>query len=234
MEKFQNKYRIASTRLPKWDYGWDATYYVTICTHNREHFFGEIETFETLDKCFVNLNLSDIGEIAQKCWREIPNHFPFVRLGNYIVMPNHVHGMIIIVKRNYSPNGDPENDIPNPPSNGVTNEIQMGPSNVQTLHATSLQSFSMEKPRSFSTEKSMPTGKNARMSSISPHAGTLGSIVRSYKSAVSKNAHEIKPGFAWQPNYYEQIIHDSEAYVIKSKYITDNPINWAHDKQNRP
>jgi len=211
MEKFQNKYRIASTRLPKWDYGWDATYYVTICTHNREHFFGEIETFETLDKCFVNLNLSDIGEIAQRCWREIPDHFPFVRLGNYIVMPNHVHGMIIIDKRNYSPNGDPENGIPNPPSNGVTNEIP-------------------PEPRSFSTEKSLPTGKNTRMSSISPHAGTLGSVVRSFKSAVSKNAHEINPGFAWQPNYYEQIIHDSDTYIRKSRYILDNPLNWKEDK----
>ncbi len=79
-DKFQNKYRISSTRLQNWDYGWDASYYVTICTKNREHYFGKIVDGE--------MCLSEIGGIAQQCWREIPDHFPFVILDAFVIMPD--------------------------------------------------------------------------------------------------------------------------------------------------
>lgn len=91
MEKFKNKYRIPSARLPYWDYGSNAAYFVTICTQNREHFFGEI----TKGK----MELSEIGKMAEKYWIEIPVHFPFVKLDTFIIMPNHVHGIIIIDKK---------------------------------------------------------------------------------------------------------------------------------------
>ncbi|MFO8001473.1 MAG: transposase [Marinilabilia sp.] len=90
MDKFQNKYRIPSARAPFWDYGWNAAYFVTICTRGMECFFGNV----------VNgrMKLSAMGHIANSCWYEIPNHFPFLELGVHIVMPNHVHGIIIINK----------------------------------------------------------------------------------------------------------------------------------------
>ncbi|MCO6464736.1 MAG: hypothetical protein J5I52_11375, partial [Saprospiraceae bacterium] len=87
MDKFKNKYRIASTRLQHWDYGWNAAYFVTICTKNRICWFGNVAD--------GGMVLSEIGEIAQKCWIEIVEHFPFVKLDAFIVMPNHVHGIII-------------------------------------------------------------------------------------------------------------------------------------------
>lgn len=90
MTKFRGKYRIKSSRLLGLDYGKNAIYFVTICTKNRHHFFGEI--------VYGKMNLSGIGEIADKCWLEIPEHFPFVILHDYIVMPNHVHGLIEIAK----------------------------------------------------------------------------------------------------------------------------------------
>ncbi|MGM0565380.1 MAG: hypothetical protein ACQESX_01370 [Bacteroidota bacterium] len=90
MDKFRNKYRIQSARLQNWDYGWNAPYFVTICTANRKLFFGNIMN----DK----MNLSEIGEIADKYWLEIPEHFPFVKLDVHVVMPNHVHGIVIIDK----------------------------------------------------------------------------------------------------------------------------------------
>jgi hypothetical protein len=90
MEKFQNKYRTASARAKWWDYGSNASYFVTICTQNRVHYFGEIEN--------QTMQLSEIGRCAVTCWQEIPNHFPFVELGAFVVMPNHVHGIIIIDK----------------------------------------------------------------------------------------------------------------------------------------
>lgn len=89
-EKFKNKYTIKSARLPGYDYSQDGTYFVTICTKNHEEFFGKIENEKMI--------LSDIGKIAEKFYREIPNHFPFVVLDECVVMPNHVHGIIEIVK----------------------------------------------------------------------------------------------------------------------------------------
>lgn len=112
-EKFQNKYRIPSARLQHWDYGWNAAYFVTICTKDRECFFGEIVTtpFYTMEPAIVEkqnfaslqqhtMQLFQIGKMANDYWLEIPQHFPFVKLGNHIVMPNHVHGIIIIDKSN--------------------------------------------------------------------------------------------------------------------------------------
>lgn len=90
-QKFQNKYRIASARLKDWDYGSNAIYFVTICTQNREHYFGEI-----IDG---KMQLNEIGELVQKYWIEIPNHFPFVQLHEFVVMPNHVHGIIEINRK---------------------------------------------------------------------------------------------------------------------------------------
>ena len=90
MNKFRNKYRNSSARASFWDYGWNAAYFVTICTKNRAFWFGDV----------VNgrVELSAIGHIANSCWHEIPNHFPFVKLGAHIVMPNHIHGIVIIDK----------------------------------------------------------------------------------------------------------------------------------------
>ena len=92
MDKFKNKYRIKSTRLPHWDYGSNALYFVTICCKNRNHFFGNISNGA--------MHLSQIGQMAEKYWLEIPQHFPFVVLHNHIIMPNHVHGIIEIAKTN--------------------------------------------------------------------------------------------------------------------------------------
>ena len=90
--KFQNNYRISSARLQSWNYGNNGAYFITICTQNREHYFGKIINRE--------MHLNEIGKLAEQYWIEIPNHFPFVELGNYVVMPNHVHGIVIINKIN--------------------------------------------------------------------------------------------------------------------------------------
>ncbi len=87
-EKFKNKYRIDSSRLRGYDYSQSGTYFVTICTKEREEFFGKIEKGEMV--------LSEMGEIANKFWQEIPKHFPFVNLDIYQIMPNHIHGLIEI------------------------------------------------------------------------------------------------------------------------------------------
>ena len=88
MDKFRNKYRIDSARLASWDYSNPGLYFITICTKDRINFFGEISDNE--------MYLNEIGEIADKFWGDIPDHFHDVELGEFIIMPNHVHGIIII------------------------------------------------------------------------------------------------------------------------------------------
>ena len=89
---FKNKYRIPFTRLKGWDYSKDGYYFVTICVKNKICLFGRINKGKMM--------FTEIGRIAFKCWQEIPEHFPFVRLDEYIIMPNHVHGIVVIDKSN--------------------------------------------------------------------------------------------------------------------------------------
>ncbi len=90
LDKYQNKYRIPSARLQTWDYGVDGAYFITICTKSRIHFFGDMVENQLI--------ASEIGLLANKFWLEIPHHFPFVQLANSVVMPNHIHGVLIIDK----------------------------------------------------------------------------------------------------------------------------------------
>jgi putative transposase len=83
-------YRVPSTRLATWDYGSNAAYFVTICTATHSHDFGEV-----IDNKMV---LTRLGQAAQDCWAEIPKHFSFVILDGFVVMPNHVHGILLIDK----------------------------------------------------------------------------------------------------------------------------------------
>ena len=108
MQKYHNKYRIKSTRLQNWDYGWNGAYFITICTHNREHYFGEIVDGK--------MKPTDIGELAEKYWHEIPKHFQFVKLHEFVVMPNHIHGIIVIDKCN-------NNVVVETPKLGVSTKI---------------------------------------------------------------------------------------------------------------
>lgn len=94
MHKFQDKYRIPSARLAGWDYSDDGAYFITICTGNRKHFFGECKNRK--------MKLSTAGAIVQGFWYEIPRHFPFVTLAEFVVMPNHIHGILILDKANHS------------------------------------------------------------------------------------------------------------------------------------
>ena len=82
------KHHRRSIRLKGVDYSSEGTYYVTVVTYHRNRLFGEVVNEEMV--------LNDFGKIADECWRAIPDHFPFVELGAYVVMPNHVHGIIVI------------------------------------------------------------------------------------------------------------------------------------------
>ena len=90
-ELFQNQYRIKSARLEGYDYTQPAWYFITICTKDHKEYFSQI--FEN------KVKLNEIGEIASKCWKEIPVHFPNTEIDSHIIMPNHIHGIVIINRR---------------------------------------------------------------------------------------------------------------------------------------
>ena len=77
-----------SIRLKEYDYSQAGCYFVTLCLHRHQCVFGEVHGEE--------MHINRIGEIAHRCWEEIPKHFPCAELDAFVVMPNHIHGIIII------------------------------------------------------------------------------------------------------------------------------------------
>ncbi|WP_035841994.1 transposase [Crocinitomix catalasitica] len=196
--KFQNKYRIESTRLQNWDYRWDGAYFITICTKNRDHYFGKIINGKMV--------LSNIGVLANVFWHEIKNHTKNVKLGEFVVMPDHIHG-VLILKGNKI-----ENEIEN---HGSTDNM------IEALHAT---------PLSYYQKPAINEQKNKTMANISPKSNSISTIIRSYKSAVTKHANRLGFDFAWQPRFYDHIIRDKKSFETISRYIINNPTNWGKDK----
>ncbi len=85
---YKNKYRIKSARLENWDYRWNAAYFITICTAHRRHYFGDIIK--------GRMEFSPVGVIADILWDKIVHHTSNVQLGNFVVMPNHLHGILFL------------------------------------------------------------------------------------------------------------------------------------------
>jgi REP element-mobilizing transposase RayT len=163
------------------DYSLPGKYFVTICTAGTKEWFGKV--------IIGKMYLSEIGHIASQMWYEIPVHFPFIDLDAFVVMPNHIHGIIVINRF-------------------------IGTPIVGALHATPL-------PPDDAIHLS-----NETMSFISPKSGSLSVVVRSYKSAVTKNAHKFDNGFYWQPGFYDNIICTTGQLKRIRKYVLDNPQNW--------
>ena len=223
--KFQNKYRIPSARAEWWDYGNNAAYFITICTANRKHYFGDIRNGK--------MELSPIGIIADIFWHEIRNHADFVKLGEFVVMPNHIHGILIIDKPD---DAGTAGAIAN--SNTVINAANAAATNananatnanaaanantaatVETRHALSLQrQFQYQRQRQ---KRFQNQGKN-----------TVSSIICGYKSVVTNHVHRFGYDFQWQPRFHDHIIKNNDEYQRIAKYITNNPVNWKNDKFN--
>ncbi|NJL78768.1 MAG: transposase [Richelia sp. RM2_1_2] len=180
--KFQGKYRIESTRLPDYDYAANGWYFVTICTKDRIYHLGN-------GVVSGKVQLTPIGEIAQQYFIDIPNHAKHTHVDTYVIMPNHVHGIVVIDKS--------------------TNTAKSSQKNAET--------------------------QSQFMSQISPKPASLSTIIRSYKSAVTRwcnrNQHEY---FAWQERFYESIIRLDDSIDRIRQYIINNPGKWEQDKNNPP
>ena len=201
MTVFRKRFSDRSIRAQWWDYGRAAAYFVTICTKDRSHYFGEIQQGK--------MDLTPIGAIADVLWQEIKNHATDVELDAFVVMPNHIHGILILKKNSES---IAKNDV----QTGKSNNVGTGNSNnVGTGHALSLQTQSTPNP-----------GAN-RFQNIGNN--TLSSIIGSYKSAVTRHSRRLGYTFAWQARFHDHIIRNDEAYQRIAQYIRNNPRNWKED-----
>jgi putative transposase len=156
------------------------------------------------------MRFSDEGRIVQECWLGIPDHFPNARVDVFQIMPNHVHGIVRIV----------ENPEPNNP--------------VRTRHAPSVRPGTKQ---SFGRDVAcnVPTENGIWISTISPKTGTLGAIIRSFKSAATKGARDrglLEGKTLWQSSFYDHIIRDDIDHFFHERYIELNPIMWDLDSEN--
>ena len=190
MTLFKNKYRIEPARMDGYDYSSEGAYFITICTKERECFFGEIINEE--------MHLNDLGETANQYWVEIPKHFPTVELGEFMVMPNHIHGILILNKQTI------RRDV----ACNVSGTNQATQKDVACNVSTSANHFSQ----------------------ISPKGGSIPTIIRSYKSAVTKHANSNNIPFGWQERFHDRIIRNKEEFERINNYIINNPANWETDK----
>ncbi len=194
MDKYQNKYRIPSTRLQNWDYRSAGAYFITTNARNGEYYFGDVVD--------AKMQLSNIGVIADILWYEIINHTNNVELGEFVVMPNHIHGILIL-------NGDDNCD------DGRGRDDAC-------IVSTDMDTDTGESKNS----------KNQQTTKISPKSGSVSCIIGSYKSAVSKHTNRLGFEFEWQERFYDHIIRNDKSYIRIANYIINNPQNWENDKFN--
>ena len=211
-DKFKNIYRIESARLQHWNYGWNAPYFITICTKNRICFFGDV-----VDD---NMVLNEIGEIANNCWLEIPEHFPFVKLKNHIVMPNHVHGIVVIDKPD-----DGRNDKPD--GRNVGPNVPMAMVETRLIASLPLEPSEME-PLEPTQPIKIPGGITGNKNPMLHD--NLSKIIRWYKGRTTFESRKTNPDFAWQSRFHDHIIRNNESFHRISEYIINNPLNWTKDQ----
>jgi REP element-mobilizing transposase RayT len=201
MTLFHDRYRIPSARLHGWDYAAAGCYFVTICTQNRACILGTVGEGGVI--------LSAAGWVVDRCWREIPLHHDGVFLDEFVVMPNHLHGIVGI--------NDTHRDRPS------RRDVAC---NVSTNHPNG------DPPPRRDVACNVSTKPSSTMSSIAPPAGSLGTIIRSFKSAVTKHCRAAGLDFAWQSRYHDRIIRDVRALAEVREYLRNNPAQWHLDWEN--
>jgi len=205
---------------------------VTICTANHECVFGEVAN----DK----MTFSEIGKIAEQCWLEIPEHFPFVKLDVHVVMPNHVHGIVIIDKPDDGRYGGDgawgvvgENGTSDAWGTVGKNGTGNASGTVETQNFASLPSTSPKPPTSQpSTPQNPLTSMQSPKNQFGPQSQNLASVIRGYKTGVTKYAGNNNIDFAWQSRFHDHIIRNDRSYRLIRNYIINNPKNWNKDEFN--
>ncbi len=187
-----------SIRLPGYDYTQVGAYFVTICTHDGECLFDD----------------PILRRVAETLWQQIPSHCSQVSLDASVVMPNHMHGVLII------------SDIAT--VGARHSEVDCGfPRFPPLMHEMSLTAIPAGNPTGTLRGASpLPAGAPSQ---------SLGAIIGNYKSVTTRCINQIRktPGMTiWQRNYYERIVRTERALNAIREYILDNPARWHLDKYN--
>lgn len=191
-----NIHNRRSIRLKGYDYSQAGLYFITICCYNRECLFGDVVNGEMV--------LNEYGTIACNEWLNTPNIRKNVELDVFVIMPNHMHGIIIL-------NGETGWGELHSPYNIITDN------RTGELHSP-INAISDNKMGECNSPPQGPSNN-------------IGAIVRGYKSSVTKQFNLLNIGCTvWQRNYHEHIIRNEKSYQNISEYIVNNPAKWNDDK----
>ncbi len=227
-EKYKNKYRIDSARLKGWDYSWEGSYFITICTTNREHLFGNIHRENTridalpcVSTCVSTFNnkmhLSEFGEIVLQEWNKSFEMRAELFCDNFIIMPNHIHAIVRIEK----------------PQIVETHIVETHGS--ASPHLRPISAKKTNEKRDMVLGHGFETHCRASLQNIgiayrSPKS--ISSFVAGFKPAVTKRINKLRNSPkqpVWQTRFHDRIIRDNIEYQSISDYIINNPSNWEKD-----
>ena len=241
-------YQRKSIRLREFDYSSPGYYSITICTKGSEYIFGEI----ILKQMYPSIG----GNMVIQCWNQIPDHYPGVKIHQFQLMPNHIHGIIEITsniharpsvllsgKTHDGHAGRAQNVEPlhsamedsNIHTHGASERAQnveplhfsMEDSNIQT-HGASGRAQNVE-PLHFSMEDSLKNRRKNEFQHIIPRS--LGSIVKGFKIGVTNWFREnTQHQDVWQRNYFDRILKSEQDIIRTTRYIQNNPKYWVHDR----
>ncbi|MBD2198810.1 MULTISPECIES: transposase [Calothrix] len=204
--KYKGKYRVDSTRLPAWNYASNGAYFLTLCTQGKKYFFGEVVQGE--------MQLSPVGEVVQRLWGDIPNQFSNCDIDVFCVMPNHIHGILIINQAQGSVDFEEGGDAVNCDKQG---------------DAVNLMNSQGDAMNRVSTRGGVTGLFNPMLSKNS-----VSKILRWYKGRCTFEINQIYQGFGWQERFHDEIIRDQFALDNIRQYIINNPINWHRDRHRQP
>ena len=207
------KHHRRSIRLKGYDYTREGAYYFTICCHQRRCLLGGIEA----DVMHLNI----VGATVKAVWESLPHHFPLIELDAFVLMPNHVHGIIVITDNPGNCNPNRNNNL-NPNLNSDCRGEAFVPISEDTP------------PRNLSTNASPFPESNDTSPPRGTQSGSIGAILQNFKSVATRRVNRItrNSGTLWQRNYHEEIIRNEKAYENIRRYIVENPLNWDEDEEN--
>jgi len=233
MTLYKDKYRIESTRLKDWDYSRDGYYFVTICTQDKKCLFGDV-----IDE---KVRLSAIGEIVADEWQKTPQIRKNVSLDAWIIMPNHLHGIVVInndvetprwgVSQIYTAQNDKtSNDYMKTPSQNkkeTSQEKKTSHRDVSTIYTTENNKTSNDCGKTLGGNVAFNRGGQGKMKSDS-----LGAVIGQFKTQCKKRTIAAGHSFSWQTRFYDHIIRNEKSLNKIREYIINNPLKWEIDKEN--
>jgi putative transposase len=222
--------RRRSTHLRARDYSSPGNYFVTLCTQDRRLLFGDV-----VDGV---MRLNDAGRAVESFWNEIPRHFPHAELDEFVIMPNHLHGIIRIVEHGWPSMESPVRAIGIPIVPGMwvagangsdvgANSWGVGANNDSAWRPHACGNSPLQDPHPM-TQIRPVTRQRPRGTSR-----TIGSMVRGVKIFGTRwmLAHGHF-GAVWQRNYHDHIIRNERSLERVRVYIRNNPANWDRDRNN--